>query len=169
MSWGMRKDLGAYIKPVYAGAEVDGTAASTGDNTEVNGAWIDRQGFESMDFLLAYTATLQQSQTLAVIANVQDADNINGGGAADVAVTKLTALSSVTLATGDSGGAIKKGCYQIGIDLTMCKRYVRVQWTPNLSASGTDTFKIQQAYLLTGSKYAPATTARSNIRAIATT
>lgn len=165
MSWGQKKDFGAYMKPVRAGAEVDGTAGSTGDNTEVNGAWIDTRDYESLEFILSYTATLQAGETLALIANVQDADDIDGNGVADVSTSYLSALSSTTIATGESGGSTETGTYSVGIDLTMCKRFVRVQWTPNLSASGTDTFKIAPLYVLGGSKYPQARTDRSTIRA----
>lgn len=165
MSWGQTKDLGAYIKPIRASAEVDGTAAGTGDNTEVSSAWIDTKGFDGLEFVLSFTAALQATQTLAVIANVQDADEIDGTGAADVSTAFLSALSSTVLATGDTGGSTETGEFQIGIDLTMCKRYVRVQWTPDLSATGTDTFKIGSMYLLTGAKYPPANAARVTLRA----
>lgn len=165
MSWGQTKDMGAYIKPVRAGAEVDGTAGSTGDNTEVNGAWIDMKGFESLEFVLSFTATLGSGETLALIANVQDADDINGTGAADVSTDHLSALASTVIATGESGGSTETGIYALGIDTTMCKRFVRVQWTPNLSASGTDTFKIGQLYLQAGAKYPPAHTSRTVLRA----
>ena len=165
MSWGQTKDMGAYFKPVRAGAEVDGTAASTGDNTEVDGSWIDMQGFEGLEFIWSYTAALGSGETLDMIANVQDADDISGTGAADVSTDYLSALASTTIATGESGGSTETGAYSLGIDTTMCKRYVRVQWTPNLSASGTDTFKIVPLYVQTGAKYPPAHTTRTTLRA----
>lgn len=165
MSWGKNKDVGAYIKPVRAGAEVDVTAGGSGDATEVNSAWIDRKDFESMEFILSYTATLGAAATLALIANVQDADDASGNGAADVSTSFLSALSSTTLATGDSGGSTETGVYALGVDLTRLKRYVRVQWTPNLSAANTDTAKLSQLAILGGAKYPPANTARTVLRA----
>lgn len=165
MSWGQTKDFGAYMKPVRAGAEVDVTAAGSGDATEVDGAWIDTKGYESLEFILSYTATLQADETMTFAANVQDADTIGGSGAADVATTHLSAMAATTVATGDSGGSTETGVHSIGIDLTMCKRFVRVQWTPNLSASGTDTAKIGSLYVLGGAKYPDATTDRTTLRA----
>lgn len=165
MSWGKGKDLGAYILPKFAAAETDVTAGGAGDNTEVNGAWIDTQGFESLEFLMTYTATLAAAATLSLAANVQDADDISGTGAADVSTDYLSALPATVVSTGATGGSTNKGAYALGIDLTMCKRYVRVQFTPNLSAANTDTAKIGATYLLGGAKYPPANTARTNLRA----
>ena len=165
MSWGRNKDFGAYMLPKRAGAEVDVTAAGTGDATEVNGTWIDTLDYESLEFLADYTATLETGETLSLALNVQDADDINGTGAADVSTDYLSALAATTLATGNSGGSVETGVYAIGIDLTMCKRYVRVQWTPDLSRSGTDTAKIIPMYILGGAKYPQSRTTRSTLRA----
>lgn len=165
MSWGMNKDFGAYMKPVRAGAEVDVTAGGSGDATEVNGAWIDTKGFESLEAILSYTATLAATETMTLAANIQDADTIAGANAADVSTQYLSALSATTVATGDSGGSTETGIYSVGVDLTMLRRFVRIQWTPNLSASGTDTAKIGSLYVLGGAKYPPANANRTVLRA----
>lgn len=169
MSWGKTKDFGAYMLPKRAGAEVDMTAAGSGDNTEVDGAWIDTRDYESLEFILSFTATLETDETLKLVAlNVQDATDINGSDAADVSsdyLGTIAAATAKTLATGNSGGSVETGEYAVGIDLTMCKRYVRVQWTPDLSRGGTDTAKVIPLYVLGGAKYPQSRTTRTTIRA----
>ena len=64
-------------------AGVDATAGGSGDNTEVDGAWVDRQGFLSGKAIIAYTATLAQGATLSIAANLQDATSSGGAGAGD--------------------------------------------------------------------------------------
>lgn len=165
MNWGDKHDAGARFKTVFAAAEVDVTAAGTGDATEFNGALIDRKGFYSLDVALAFTAALQADETLSFIANFQDADELDGSGVADVSTDYAEALTSTLAATGDSGGSTETGSIQFGVDLTMFRRYVRVQITPDLSASGTDTAKISSLYILGGADKAPASADRVNLRA----
>ncbi len=155
MSWGQTKDMGAYMAPEHAGVAVSVTAGGAGDATEVNGAWIDTKEFESMEVLFDYTATLAEGETLSLAANIQDADDIAGTGAADVSTEYLTAMAATVVATGDSAGSTETGVYGMGVDLTMCKRYVRVQWTPDMSAGSTDTAEVKAVYVKGGSKYPP--------------
>ena len=42
-------------------------------------------------------------------------------------------------ATGPAGGGTVTGCLEIDVKLRACGRYVRLGYTPDLSASGTDT------------------------------
>ncbi len=165
MSWGKTKDFGAYMTPEYCGPSVAVTAAGSGDATEVNGAWIDTQGHESLEWIAYYTATLGDGETLSFAMNVQDADDAAGTGAADVSTDYLSALAATVAATGDSAGSTETGAFAVGVDLTMCKRYVRVQWTPDMSAGGTDTAAIIPGYVLGGSKYPAARASRKTIRA----
>lgn len=160
MSWGKQKDAGAWYKPVYSRAAVAVTAGGTGDATEADGGWIDRQGFDSLDAVIAFTTALAADQTLTIAANFQDADTIGGSGAADFG----EAHAATVYATGDSGGSTETGVAQIGIDLTMARRYVRIQFTPNLSRANTDTANLQQTYILAGAKDVPANPARVNLR-----
>ena len=148
-----QNDAGALIAARYASAGVDVTAAGTGDNTEVNGAWVDRQGFNSLKVVIAYTATLGDAETLAVAANLQDASDDDGTGVADYG----TALSSTVQTTGNSGGSTETGVVELDFDVSGADRYVRIQFTPNLSASGTDTAEMAAVYLLAGSDENPVT------------
>ena len=165
MSWGKTKDLGAYILASLAAASVAVTAGGSGDETEVNGLWLDTKGFESLEVALAFTTTLGAGETLSFAANMQDADDASGTGAADVSTNHLSALASTVFATGGAGGSTEVGAAQVGVDLTMLKRFVRIQFTPDLSAANTDTAEVNAAYILGGAKYPPANAARVNLRA----
>jgi len=162
MSWGKTKDAGAWFKALFAKAETAVTAGGTGDNTEVTCAWIDRKGFQSLEALIAYTATLAGDATLSIKANLQHSDDPNGSNAEDYG----TAYPVTVQATGDSGGSTETGVVQLGFDLTMAKRYVSLQFTPDLSRANTDTAKVVPTYVLGGGIDAPANAARANLRAV---
>lgn len=149
-------DAGALLAARYAVAGVDVTAGGSGDNTEVDGAWIDRQGFNNLKVVVAYTATLAAGATIAIAANLQDASDSAGTGDADYG----TALASTVQATGDAGspgGSTETGVVELDFDLSGADRYVRIQFTPNLSASGTDTAELAAVYVLAGSNENPVT------------
>lgn len=156
MSWGMKKDLGAYLKPLFAAINKTLTAASTGDATEVDGAWIDRKGYDSLDVLIPFTAALGAGETLTFAAQFRESDSPNGSTPSDFGA----AVAAAVAATGDSGGSTETGVHQIGIDLTKAKRYVQVQITPNLSAGGADTAEWAALYALLNGVDAPANPSR---------
>lgn len=134
------------------------TAASTGDATSVTGLTIDRSGFSngskprSAAFGIAYEATLQSGKTLSLGYAVQDsADGTNWGD-------YLTATYA-TVDTGGSGGTTQKGCFNIAVDLGSAKRYVRLNYNPDLNASGTDTAYFDAVGFFAGFDRLPAPTA----------
>lgn len=146
-------DAAALLAARYAAAGVDVTAAGSGDATEVDGAWIDRRGYNSIKVVIPYTATLAESETISVAANLQDASASDGTGAADFG----TALSSTVQATGDTGGSTETGVVEMDFDVSGADRYVRIQFTPDLSASATDTAELAAVYVLAGSNENPVT------------
>lgn len=155
------RNIGAYIAPRFGGF-VNATAAGAGDATEVDGVWIDRQDFFSASVVLSYTATLQQAETLTLVSNVQDASDSSGTGAADYGAV----YASAVVATGDTGGSTEVGAVKYNVDFlggtqgaadgTAADRYIRVQFTPDLSASGTDTADVMAVVILGGAEDAPA-------------
>lgn len=140
------QNAGALIGARYATAGVDVAAGSAGDATEVNGAWIDRLGFASLKVVIVYTTTLTAAATLSIAANMQDASDSSGTGAADFG----DALTSTVQATGESGGSTETGVVELDIDLSAADQFVRVQFTPDLSAAGTDTAELSAVYLVLG-------------------
>lgn len=147
------QNAGALMAARYAVAGVDVTAGGTGDATEVSGAWIDRLGFNSVKVVIAYTATLAATATAAIAANLQDASDSSGTGAADFG----TALASTVQATGGAGGSTETGVVELDFDVSGADRYVRIQFTPDLSAANTDTAELAAVYILAGSDESPVT------------
>ena len=145
-------NIGAYIKAVIASVVTAVTAAGSGDNTEVDGVWIDRMGYNSLSVLIHYQATLAAAKTIAIAANLQDASDSSGTGAADYG----DAYAKTVQATGSGGGSTEKGVLKLDFDLKTADRYVRVQFTPDLSASGTDTASLVASIVLGGADSLPA-------------
>ncbi|EHM00535.1 hypothetical protein HMPREF9946_02575 [Acetobacteraceae bacterium AT-5844] len=141
------RDDAALLTPAFAAAETAVTAGGAGDNTEVTTAALDLRDqfgtlrFTSLTLVLAATATLTAGQSLALkAARFQHSDD--GTSWSDV-------KDGVTLppiaGTGTVTGAAKLGC-----NLVEAKRFVRAKFTPDLSASGTDTAKVGAAFVLSG-------------------
>lgn len=145
------RDIGAQIAG-RACAAVAATAGGAGDAAEVNGQWIDRQGFLSAKLIVAYQGVLGDGDTLSVAANLQDATDGSGTGAADFG----TAAADAVRATGGSGGSTERGVVEIDVDLSGAKQFVRAQFTPNLSAANTDTAILSAVLVLGGAEAIPA-------------
>lgn len=145
------RDIGAQITGRAAGA-ADVTAAGSGDNTEVSGPYIDRRGFLSAKLVIHYKAVLQQDETISIAANLQDADSTGGSGLGDFG----NAVANAVQATGGAGGSTEEGVVELDVDLSGAKQYVRAQFTPDLSASGTDTAIVSAVLILGGADVIPA-------------
>jgi hypothetical protein len=145
------QDIGAYINAHMAGYS-DAVAGGTGDATEVDGPEFDRLGYRSCAVYLLYSATLAEDETLSLAANLQDSAT-TGTGYADYG----TALASAVVATGDTGGSTETGATKVGdFDLTTANRYMRLQFTPDLSAANTDTSDVIGVVILGGKDVNPA-------------
>jgi len=114
------------------------TAGGTGDTTTVTGLSIDRGGFGGAPLPLSalmsvdFEATLASGATLSIGYAVQDsADNSTF---ADYQTATYT-----TASTGASGGSTNKGQFNVQVNLTSARRYVRFNYNPKCSATGTDT------------------------------
>lgn len=128
------------------------TAGGSGDNTEVNGAWLDRKSsdrgpYHSAKLVISYTTTLAAAATLTFAANIQDATDGSGTSAADFG----SALTATTVATGPGGGGTLTGTIEMDFDISNAREFVRAQITPNLSAANTDTCSFQAQWIFGGS------------------
>lgn len=147
----MEKDIGAHI--TARGCEAaSATAGGSGDATEVDGQWIDRMGFKSAKLVVTFDATLGDGDTLSIAANLQDATDASGTGAADFG----DALADAVVATGGTGGSTEVGAVELDVNLTEANRFVRAQFTPDLSASTTDTAIVAATLVLGGPNRKPA-------------
>lgn len=146
------RDIGAQIVGRVCAVPDEATAGGSGDDAEVDGEWIDRQGYLSGKLIIAFEATLADGETLSIGSNFQDASDSSGTGAADFGDAEASAVR----ATGGSGGSTEKGQVEIDIDLSGAKQFVRAQFTPDLSAAGTDTAKLAAVLVLGGADEVPA-------------
>lgn len=141
--------IGSFIKvvPCSTGA---GVAAGTGDNTAITGATINRLGYDSVQFAIVAKAVLADAKTLSIAASYQEsADGSNW----DTAVV----LQAPTVAlTGGTGGSTEIGVVKFDLPLVTKKQYVRFNFTPDLNATGTDTFQVGAVAVLGGPDKLPA-------------
>lgn len=108
------------------------TAAGTGDNSAVTGATIDRLEFGSCKLVIAYKTTLGSLETLKYAVAMEDSVNSNMSSS-----TTTTLQATTTAATGVLTGNVNEITFDV--DLSGKGRYIRFNFTPDLSASGTDT------------------------------
>lgn len=144
-------DVGAYIRGAGCGA-VHATAGGAGDNTEKSGVWIDRQGFLSAKLIIVYEATLSEGKTLSITANLQDASTAAGTDAADYGEKFPT---TVVATGGEDGGSTEVGVVELDFNLVEARRFVRAQFTPDLSATDTDVAIVAATLVLGGSDVVP--------------
>ncbi|WP_127104363.1 hypothetical protein [Pararhodobacter zhoushanensis] len=129
------------------------TAAGTGDNTAVTGVIIDRAALnwpQSCTVVIPFIATLAAAATLSVTATLQDGDNSALSDAATFA-----AIASGVAATGESGGSTEQSQIEVDVSLAGAKRYVRLNFTPDLSAGATDTARVGAVIAFGGSNRLP--------------
>lgn len=150
-------NIGALLKPAIASAFVSATAAGTGDNTAVTGATVDRLNGSngtmagSAQFVVAWSAALAATKTLTLkSAKIEHSDD--GSSWADY----VTFTDPGVVATGPTGGGTVTGTTALNVDLNSAKRYVRLDFTPDLSATGTDTASLVAVAELGGFGHLPA-------------
>jgi hypothetical protein len=139
MSFPRAHNIGAFIKTQHATDNSSATAGGAGDNTQVVGQIIDRTLIAyplSAQLSLAYKAVLAQAATLSMAWKIEHGDAAN---LSDAAILQQDATAVIE--TGGAGGSTNRGVFNKNIDLAGAKRYVRISYTPDLSAANTDTFE----------------------------
>ena len=165
------KDLGAITVTVPASAYVATTAGGAGDNTAVTGLTIDRQNLVPNGKIGALPATVTPTGALFEVyyecalaagatitlknALVEDsADGTNWATVYDQTGTNGPVPpqwpSAGVVDTGGTGGTTQHGVVTFGTDIRRCRRYVRFDFTPDLSAASTDTGKFTVSAVLSG-------------------
>jgi hypothetical protein len=140
-------DFGKYFKAASCNG-VSIVAAGTGDNVALTGATIDRRGYGSATFVIAYKTTLAASETLSFAAEYQiSADGSNWDTAVSLQAATVARTGAVTAG---------HGVVEFDVNLEGLKRYIRFNFTPNLSASGTDTAVVYGTAILGGADALPA-------------
>lgn len=146
-----QRNIGAYLNSANALAANVVTAGGGGDGVEQDGYWNNRTRKLSAVLVVSFEATLAEAETLSIAANIQDALDGAGVGAADYDGEFLNAI----VATGGSGGSVEVGTVEIDVDLSSAKGWVRGQVTPTLSAGATDTVALSAVLILSGSDEYP--------------
>lgn len=145
-------DTGTNITIRRAAASTSALAAGTGDNTQIVGDIFDRGAAmnfpKSLTIALEYTTTLAANKTLTAKSLIIE----HGDDAALGDVATLYAPADVVLATDSGSGSTLKGSYKYSLDLHGAKRYIRLKWTPDLNATGTDT-AVVESQLIFGDSY----------------
>lgn len=141
MTFSLIHNVSAFIKAVRASDNVAATAAGAGDNTAVTGQIIDRHAFGnplSLALVILFKAVLAAAETLklkSVLVEHGDQSNLS-----DAATFKT--LEDSTGSTVATGAGTIRDQKQYAVDLVGAKRYIRIKFTPDLSASATDTAEL---------------------------
>lgn len=144
------RDINSEIAVRRATANVAATAGGAGDNTAVTGVIIDRAALgwaESVVVAIPFTTTLAASQTLSVNWTLQHGEDVNLSDAATLATS-----GPAVVATGVGTVA---GTVEAGVSLRGARRYVRLNFTPDLSAGGTDTAALSSVLVFAGANRLP--------------
>lgn len=151
---------GKYITARTCGIS-SAVAAGAGDATAVTGATVDTRGFYSGKVLLSYKTTLTDTKTLAHAVAYQESDD---GSNWDTAV----AIQASTVSLTGSSSTDALGVLEFPLDFggkaggtasatqTLGKRYIRINFTPDLSHTGTDTAISSAVLILGGPETIPA-------------
>ncbi len=152
----MMNDIGSRLKKLYGaatnttGAPIIIVAAGAGDNVANTGAGIDRQGFNSAVVVLTGLSALADTKTLSLAVEYQTSTDDS------TYATAVALQASTVVATGDTGGTNETSVTAFDIDLASFPRYFRVNFTPDLNATGTDEAIVTCAVLLGGADVLPA-------------
>ncbi len=150
-------DVGAYITSRAAlNPEV---VTTTGDGSERNGTAIDRNALNSVALsaivTIPYYGALAAAKTVTIKSNVQHS-SVSSAGWADYNDKDNSTANTVTAgSTATTAAQTPSGVLEYDVDLAAAKRYVRVQVTPTLSATATDTVDIAGVIVFGGGGVLP--------------
>ncbi len=144
-------NIGAFIKTIAPTAS-RGVAAGAGDATEVTaltGTGNDRRGYGSAKLVIVGHAVNTATKKLQLSSvKLEQSDD---GTTWDSPVEQLTANVDLAVGTGEAFGT-----YTLDVNLAAYKRYLRYRYTPDHTASGTDTFEVGAVLVLGGADVLPA-------------
>ena len=120
---------------------------TTLDNVDYESATIDRAGYGSAKIMVGYSASLACGVTAPAKITVAMKDSTDDSTWTDYA----DVLASSTLAAITSTGV-----KEVDVDLASYSRYIKVKYTPDLTASNTDTLITGFDVLLGGATELPA-------------
>lgn len=145
--------IGDLVAVRRASANAAATAGGTGDATETVGVIIDRAAIgwpQSCVVAIPFSATLGAAATLSIAWDVDTGEN-SALSDADV----LESADAAVVATGPSGGGTVTGELTANVSLAGAGRYLRLNFTPNLSAANTDVAALSSVIVFGGSDRLP--------------
>jgi hypothetical protein len=145
------RDIHSEITVRRAAANTAVTAGGAGDNTAVTGVIIDRAAIgwaESVVIAILFTTTLASAQTLSVNWTLQHGEDSGLSDAATLATSGATVVAT--------GAGTVAGQVEAGVSLRGARRYVRLNFTPDLSAGSVDTAALAAALVFGGANRLPA-------------
>lgn len=155
MNFAFTHNIDAFIGAAVASDDVSVVAGSGSNNALVTGLAIDRGALSwplSASFLVRYKATLGAGNTIALAASIETAAD----SAFATATTVLATFASVVVDTGQAGGSVQRGVVRFPVDFAGALEFVRLKFTPNLSAANTDTADLSSVAVLAGQDFLPA-------------
>ena len=145
----LSKDVGSLGALKRLTAAASATAAGAGDSSTTTGVTIDRMGFASgglpgsLALSVLWEAVLATGKALSIGYAVQDSPD--GANWSDYQTGTYAAV-----ATGSTGASALAGEYEIGVNLSSARRYVRANFAIDLSATQTDTAAARAAGFFAG-------------------
>ncbi|ABF42173.1 hypothetical protein Acid345_3172 [Candidatus Koribacter versatilis Ellin345] len=139
MTLAARSPISDVVSFARASDHATATAGGTGDATQVTGQIIDRATYgypQSATAVIEYKAVLAAAATLSYAYTIEHSDASDMSGAAT-----LASATSTLQDTGGGGGTTQRGVLAIPLNLGPAKRYLRVKFTPDLSAGSVDTLE----------------------------
>ena len=138
------------LKPLPAIPFTEVTAGGSGDATKITGLAVDRLDYGSGLLVISGNGTIGNTETVSLEVEIQDCDT--EGGTYETAVV-LEADAVVLTAS----GALTNKRFEVGIPIGLAqyKQWVKLNVTPNLSASGTDTLELMGSLVVTDGNTIP--------------
>lgn len=122
-------------------------AAGAGDAAEVTAPGVSRKGFGSAKLVIAAHSnnTAAQKLTLTSVKVAYAPDNNGVPGAYGTDIQLLAATTDLVTGTGDNYGQFEQD-----LDFTATDQWVRVKYTPDLTAGATDVAEVAAVLVLGG-------------------
>lgn len=134
----LQRDVGSLGALKRLSAAAAAVAAGAGDSTTTTGITIDRMNFPAgampnvLAAAVAWEAVLATGKTLSIGYAVQDsADNSNW--------SDYQTATYAAVATGSTAASAASGEFEVGVNLSSARRFVRFNSAMDLSATQTDT------------------------------
>lgn len=149
MNLAQKHNAGAYLKSFAAVDPTTITAGGATDNVEQHGIVIDRNDIKELALSAIFSALVKTT-------------GVSGGDTASVTITPKDSADGVTFAalgdaTVDSFDANSTFTVQANVKLAGAKRFLRFDYTINLSAASVDTAQIGATVLMGPFQASPAT------------